>query len=148
MDEALGLSPKYTVHGVRCLPDQGLRIMRVGMEILESQEAVVANFAEFFRNRWPISRSIKQGAKCFQGVIRPFLSKLFEVDVLRPFAQYLCPMLGVLKHRDVAGIEMDSNGSTSETVDEAVHFHRGHQIAIEKDVFDIQADLPFLGLAN
>ena len=32
--------------------------MRIGMEILESQEAVVANFAEFFRNRWPISRSI------------------------------------------------------------------------------------------
>jgi len=49
-------------------------------------------------------------------------------------------MLGKLKHHDVAGIEMHPQVFAVEGIAKGDHLARGHQIAVEEDVLDVEVD--------
>ena len=55
------------------------------------------------------------------------------------------PVLGELEQHDVAGVEVDAHVLALEAVDEGVHLHRRHQVAVEEDVLDVEVDLQLLG---
>ncbi len=57
-------------------------------------------------------------------------------------------MLGLLVHGNVACIEMNFDVFALETIHKRVHFVRRHQIAIKKDVLDIEFDFQFFGCFN
>jgi hypothetical protein len=54
-------------------------------------------------------------------------------------------VLRELEQHDVARVEVDFDVLALERVDEVVHLHRGHQVAVEEDVLDVQVTFELLG---
>src|SRR5262245_48780341 len=57
-------------------------------------------------------------------------------------------MLRELKEHDVARIKVDSDVLALETVDKVIHLLGRHEIAIEKDVLDVEGDAELLCQGN
>ena len=75
----------------------------------------------------------------------PFFVNSLKWMLLDPLAEDRNPVLGMLEQHDVAGVEVHAHVRAREAVDERVHLHRRHQIAVEEDVLDVERDLQLLG---
>src|SRR5439155_4162332 len=101
------LPAQNAIERIRCVMDQCIRVMRVGMEIFEGKEPAVTDFVERFGHGGPVRGAIEQRPKRLERVIGPFLGEFLEMNVLGAFAEDRHPVFGVLKHRDIAGVEVD-----------------------------------------
>ena len=122
----LSVSSQHSVEGIGSLVNEGFGIVRIGVEIFESEEPVVAGFFESIGDRRPVGRPVEQGTKGFEGVVGAFLGELLEVDVLDAVAKLANPVFGELKHHDVAGVEVDFDVIGLKAVHKFDHLSRSH----------------------
>ena len=74
------LPAQYAIERIRGVIDQRLRVMRVGMEILEGEEPAVADFVERFGHGRPVRGAIEQRPECLERIMGPFLGEFLEVN--------------------------------------------------------------------
>src|SRR5579883_857303 len=85
-------APQNPIQRIRRLIDQRLRVVWERMEILERQISLVSHLVQRLHDRRPVGCAVQQGPERLQGVVRPLLGELLEVDVLDPRAEdgYQC----------------------------------------------------------
>src|SRR5262249_2070753 len=142
--DALGLLAEHAVQSVGRLVDQGLRVVRERVEILERHVPPIPDRVERLDNRWPVRGAVEQRPEALKTMIGAFLAELLEMDVLDPLAEDRNPIFWILKKHDVAAIEVDPDVVGAEAVDERDHIGGAQQVAVEEDVLDVEADVQFL----
>ena len=80
-------SAQNAIESVRALFDQGLRIMKKRVEVLERHIAFIAGLFECVHHRRPVRGSVEQRPKRIERMIRSFLGEFLEMNVLDPAAQ-------------------------------------------------------------
>src|SRR5262245_41314559 len=122
------LPPQDPVQRIRRLVDQRLRVVRVGVEVLERQITPVADLVERLDHRRPVRRPVEQRPERLQRMVGPLLGEFLEVNVLDPLSQKGNPVLGELEKHDVAGVKMDPHVLALEAVHEGIHLLRGQKV--------------------
>ena len=120
--------------------------MGIRVEVFEGEEALVAGFGERVGDGGPVRGAIEQRAEGFEAEVGAFFRELLQVDVLGAVAEHFGPVLGELEHADVARVEVHAHMLAAKAVHEGVHLHRRHEVAVEEDVFDVEANLELLRL--
>ena len=108
------------------------RIVRIGVEVFESEVAIVTGFLECLDHSGPVGGTVEKGTKRLQRVVGAFLGEFLEVDVLDAFAELGYPVFGKLEQHNVAGIEMNVHVLTAERIYEIVHFLGRQQETVEE----------------
>ena len=111
--------------------------MHVWVKIFEGEVSLVTCLLKSLHHCGPIGRAIKQWPESFQRIISTLLGVFLEMHILNALSQHLDPMLGKLKHHDVACVKMNLHIFGFERINEVVHFTGRHQVAIEKNVLDV-----------
>src|SRR4051812_1048634 len=94
--------------------------MQVWVEIFERQIIAVIDALERLHHGGPIGCAVEQRAEGLERVVGPFLREFLEMRVLDPIAELRDPVLGKLKHHDVAGVEMNADVTAVKTIDKRV----------------------------
>ena len=136
-----------SIQRITGLVNERLRVVLVWMEVFERDVPAVIRRHQRIHDCGPIGRAIQQRAKRFERVVGALFGELFEVDVLRALGEDGHPVFRELEHRNVARVEMDADVFALKAVHKRIHLHRGHEVAVEENVLDVQKYFQFRSLA-